>query len=71
MNHFYARVFGACDLDSGVGFDEAGGHAGEIFHGRAEDGDFAEGSGLEDIVAAGIYERTADKNAVGEAIQRG
>ena len=71
VNHFDAGVFWACDLDGGLGFDKAGGHGSEIFHGRAEDGDFAECGGLKNVVTAGIYQRTADENAVGEAIERG
>jgi len=71
VNHFDAGVFGAFDLDGGAGFNKAGGHGGEIFHRRAEDGDFAEGSRFEDIVASGIDERATDEDAVGEAIEGG
>src|ERR1700757_2380562 len=71
MNHFDAGVFRAFDLDGGFGFDEAGGHGGESFHGGAEDRDFAEGGGFEDVVAAGVDERAADEDAVGEAVERG
>ena len=71
VDHFDAGIFGALHLDSGAGFDEAGRHVGEIFHRRAEDGDFAEGGGLKDVVAARIDEGTADKDAVGEAVEGG
>src|SRR5579859_223287 len=71
VNHFYTRVFGAFDLYGSAGFDEAGGDGGEIFHGWAEDGDFAEGGRFEDVVAAGIDERAADKHAVGQAVEGG
>jgi hypothetical protein len=71
VNHFDAGVFWAFDLDGGVGFYEAGSDGREIFHGGAEDGDFAEGGGFEDVVATGIYERAADKDAVSETIEGG
>ena len=71
MNHFDAGIFGTFDLDGGLGFDEARGHGGEIFHRRAEDGDLAEGGRFENVVAAGIDEGAADKDAVGEAIEGG
>src|SRR5579863_5831405 len=71
VDHFYASVFGAFDLDGGFGFDEAGGDGGEIFHGGAEDGDLAEGGGFENVVAAGIDERATDEDAVGEAVEGG
>jgi len=71
VNHFDARVFGAFDLDGGAGFDEACGHGREIFHGGAEDGDFAEGGRFEDIVASGIDERATDEDAISEAIEGG
>ena len=71
VNHFDAGIFGAFHLDGGAGFNEAGGHGGEIFHRRPEDGDFAEGGGLQNIVAAGIDEGTADEDAVREAVERG
>jgi len=71
VDHFDASVFGAFDLDGGAGFDEAGGHGREIFHGGAEDGDFAEGGGFEDIVTAGIHEGASDEDAVRETVERG
>ena len=71
MNHFDAGILGAFHLDGGAGFDEAGGHGGEIFHRRPEDGNFAEGGGLQNIVAAGIDEGAANEDAVREAVERG
>jgi len=71
VNHLYAGVFGAFDLDGGARFDEASGDGREILHGRAEDGDFAECGGFENVVAAGIYEGAADEDAVGEAVEGG
>src|SRR5690242_7506596 len=71
VNHFDAGVFGAFDLNGGFGFDEAGSYGGEVFHGRAEDGDFAEGGGFEDVVATGFDERAADEDAIGKAIEGG
>ena len=48
-------VLRAQHLDGGVGGNKAGGHFCEeaIFHRRAEDGNFAESGGLENVVAAG------------------
>src|SRR5580692_7707771 len=71
VNHFYAGVFGAFDLDGGARFDKARGYCGEIFHGRPEDRDLSKCGGFEDIVAAGIYQGAADEDAVGETVQRG
>jgi hypothetical protein len=71
MDHFYAGIFGAFDLDGGFRFDEARGDSGEIFHGRAEDGDSAESGRFEDVVAAGIDKRATDEDAVSQAVERG
>src|SRR6267142_2603147 len=71
VNHFDAGVLGTFDLDGCAGFDEAGGDGGEIFHGRAEDRDFAERGRFENVVAAGIYKGAADEDAVGEAVEGG
>ena len=71
MDHFDAGIFRAFHLDGGAGFNKAGGHGGEIFHRRAKYRDLAEGGGLQNIVAAGIDERTANKDAVREAVERG
>ncbi len=71
MNHFDVGVFGACDLNGRARFDEASGYCGKIFHGRAEDGDFAECGGFQNVVTAGVYEGAADKDTVGEAVEGG
>src|SRR6202035_5971450 len=70
INHFNAGVFGTFHLDGGPGFDEASGDGRKVFHGWAEDWDFSECRGFEDVVTAGIHERATDKNAVGEAVKR-
>ena len=71
MNPFHAGIFRAFHLDGGARLDEARGNFREIFHGRAEDGNFAKGGGLENIVATGFDERATDEGAIGEAIKRG
>ena len=71
VDHFDAGVFGTFDLDGSAGFDEARSHSGKILHGRAEDGNFAEGCRFENVVPAGVDERAANKNAVGEAVEGG
>src|SRR5207247_10092779 len=43
----------------------------KIFHGRPKDGNFAESSGFENIVAAGRNERASDKGDVRQSIKAG
>src|SRR5215471_12146441 len=69
VDHFDARVFRAFDLNGGARFDKARGHGGKVFHRWAEDWDFAESGGFEDVVSAGADKGAADKNAVGQTVE--
>lgn len=71
VNPLHAGVFGIVDLDGGAGFEESRGNGGEIFHGIAEDGNFAESGRLQNIVTTGRNERTTDEDAIGNAIKGG
>jgi hypothetical protein len=70
MDPLDAGVFGIVDLDGGAGLEKSRGNGGEIFHGVAEDGDFAERGRLQNIVSTRGNERTADEDAIGNAIER-
>ena len=71
MYPFDPRVFRAANLDRGTGFHETRGDLRKIFHGGPEYGDFAERRRLQDVVPAGIHQRTTDKRSVGQTVERG
>ncbi len=67
MDPFDARIFRAFHLNGGAGFDETRGNFRKVFHERPENGNFSKRCGLQNVVTAGLHQRTADKSAVGQA----